>query len=281
MPRLRIFHTRLRAEEKLLAAAASREGIPATLEDVTDTVFGDRLPADEGDVVLARCISHGQNEALALMLESRGVRVVNSAAVMGCCGDKLATTLALEAHGVPQPAWRAAFSPEGALGAAEELSYPVVFKPRTGSWGRLLAKVNDREAAEAVVEHKAFLGAAHATFYLQAYVEKGGFDVRAFVIGGEPRCAIRRESSHWITNTARGGRATSLPLDDDLTALLRRVHRAVGGEFLAVDLFSTAEGWLVNEVNDGGEFRNSVEPTGVDIAAEVVRCAWAARPEGF
>ena len=76
MPRLRIFHTRLRAEEKLLAAAASREGIPATLEDVTDTVFGDRLPADEGDVVLARCISHGQNEALALMLESRGVRVV-------------------------------------------------------------------------------------------------------------------------------------------------------------------------------------------------------------
>ena len=278
---LRIAYTRLRAEEKLLAAAASREGIPATMEDVTDGVFGAQLPAERGDVVLARCISPSQNEALAQILERRGVRVVHPPAVLARCGDKLATTLALEEGGIPQPAWRTAFSPEGALAAAEELGYPVVFKPRTGSWGRLLAKVNDREAAEAVVEHKAFLGAAHATFYLQAYVDKGGFDVRAFVIGGAPRCAIRRESSHWITNTARGGRAANFPLDDELKTLLHRVHGAVGGDFLAVDLFFTPTGWLVNEVNDGGEFRNSVDPTGVDIAAEVVRCAWAARPEGI
>ena len=278
VPVLRILYTRLRAEEKLLAEAARRRDIPVDLADVTDRVFGAVLPAEPGDVVLARCVSHGQNESVARMLEARGIRVANPSEVMGLCGDKLRTTLALERAGVAQPRWRTALSEEGALEAAEDLGYPVVFKPLVGSWGRLLAKANDREAAESVVEHKAQLGAAHRTFYLQEYVDKGGFDVRAFVVGGEPLCAIRRESPHWITNTARGGRACAQPLDEELSGVLRSVHAALGGDFLAVDLFRSRDRWLVNEVNDGGEFRNSIEPTGTDIPGAVVAHLWANRP---
>jgi [lysine-biosynthesis-protein LysW]--L-2-aminoadipate ligase len=39
---------------------------------------------------------------------------------------------------------------------------------------------------------------------------------------------------------------------------------------LAIDLFETADGYLVNEVNDTMEFRNSIEPTGVDIPRAMV-----------
>ena len=74
VPQLRILYTRLRAEEKLLAEAARRRDIPVDLADVTDRVFGAGLPADPGDVVLARCVSHGQNESVARMLEARGIR---------------------------------------------------------------------------------------------------------------------------------------------------------------------------------------------------------------
>ena len=43
---------------------------------------------------------------------------------------------------------------------------------------------------------------------------------------------------------------------------------------LAIDVFEDPErGFLINEINHTMEFRNSSAPTGVDIAAEVVRYA--------
>jgi [lysine-biosynthesis-protein LysW]--L-2-aminoadipate ligase len=277
MATLRILFTRLRVEEKLLREAAKRENIPCEMQNVTDAYYGGKDFCAPDDVVLARCVSHNENESVAALLESQGVRVVNHSSVMRLCGNKLSTTLALKTAEIPQPKFRIAFTPEAALSASEELGFPVVYKPIHGSWGRLLAKVNDIEAAEAILEHKSMLGAIHNVFYIQEYIEKGGFDVRAFVVRGEAICAINRTSGHWITNTARGGAASNFPLDDGLKAVLSGVHGAIGGEFLAVDLFNVDGKWLVNEVNDGGEFRNSIEPTGTDIPGSVVRAAWEVR----
>ena len=235
---LRILFTRLRTEEKLLKEAAERLGIPCELQLVSDTVFGGEPFCSQDDVVLARCVSHNQNEAVAQMLETQGIRVVNSSHVMGVCGNKLTTSCVLEQAGVPQPKYLVAFTQEGALDAVERLGYSAVCKPVSGSWGRLLAKLNDRESAEAVFEHKAMLGAIHNTFYIQEFVDKGSYEV---------------------------------------SELLRAVHRAIGGEFLAVDLFKSSGRWLVNEVNDGGEFRNSIAPTGKDIPGAVVEAAWNKR----
>ncbi|MDO4988264.1 MAG: lysine biosynthesis protein LysX [Synergistes sp.] len=275
---LRILFTRLRTEEKLLKEAADRLGIPCVMQNVTDTVFGEGdLFCGTDDVVLARCVSHNQNEGVAKLLEMQGVTVVNSSRVMEVCGNKLTTSVVLAEAGIPQPRFLTAFSQEGALSAVETLGYPAVCKPVSGSWGRLLAKINDRESAEAVFEHKSMLGAIHNTFYIQEYVNKGSFDVRAFVIAGKPVCAIARSSEHWITNTARGGHASNLPIDDEMHALLTAVHKAIGGEFLAVDVFRSKDRWVINEVNDGGEFRNSIEPTGTDIPGLVVKTAWERR----
>jgi [lysine-biosynthesis-protein LysW]--L-2-aminoadipate ligase len=164
-----------------------------------------------------------------------------------------------------------AFTPESALEAIEEMGYPVVLKPAVGSWGRLLARANDRDAAEALLEHKVTLGSFHhGAFYIQEYVEKGGRDVRAFVVDGETICAIYRDSPHWITNTARGGKASNSPVTPDLDRISAAAAAAVGGGVVAVDLFETIDGLLVNEVNYTMEFRNSIDTTGVDIPARVV-----------
>ena len=70
-----------------------------------------------------------------------------------------------------------------------------MLKPVTGSWGRLLARINDRDAAEALFEHKALLGGPeHSVFYLQRHIDKPGRDIRAFVVGDAVVCAIYRES---------------------------------------------------------------------------------------
>ncbi|CAG0966840.1 partial [lysine-biosynthesis-protein LysW]---L-2-aminoadipate ligase, partial [Anaerolineae bacterium] len=155
---------------------------------------------------------------------------------------------------------------ESALAAIEEMGYPVVLKPAVGSWGRLLAKVNDRDAAEALLEHKTTLGSYHhSIFYIQKYVEKQGRDIRSFVIGDRCVAAIYRTSPHWITNTARGGMATECPVDAALADLSVRGARAVGGDIVALDIFETGSGDQINEINYTMEFKNSITPTGVDI----------------
>ena len=80
-----------------------------------------------------------------------------------------------------------------------------------------------------------------------------------------------RESSDWRTNTARGAVAANYPVTPELEEVSLAAARAVGGGILAVDLFETEEGFLVNEVNDTMEFKNSIEPTGVDIPRAVAR----------
>ena len=164
-----------------------------------------------------------------------------------------------------------AFTPESAMEAMDQLGYFCVIKPTTGSWGWFISKVNDREAAEAILEHKAILGSYHhSIFYIQEYVEKNGRDIRSFVVGNDCIAAIYRDSEHWITNTARGGKASNCPVDSALGDISVRAAKAVGGGVVAVDVFETPDGYSVNEVNYTMEFRNSIDTTGVDIPAKVV-----------
>jgi [lysine-biosynthesis-protein LysW]--L-2-aminoadipate ligase len=222
-------------------------------------------------VVLERSVHHSRALYSLRILNDWGVKTVNTYAVAQVCGDKINTTTALIKAGVPSPRTLVAYSAESALRAIEEVGYPAVLKPAVGSWGRLLAKVNDREAAEAVLEHKEVLGTyQHSIFYVQAYVQKPGRDIRSFVVGGETICAIYRDADHWITNTARGGRARNCPVTPEIDRLSLAAARAVGGGVLAVDILEGPDGMVVPEVNYTMEFRNSIDTTGVDIPARIV-----------
>ncbi len=139
--------------------------------------------------------------------------------------------------------------------------------PSTGSWGRLLARINDRDAAEAVIEHQETLGSyPHHIHYVQEYIPKPQRDIRAFVVGEQTICAIYRNSEHWVTNTARGAVASNCPVTPELNSLCVRAAQAVGGGILAIDLLEDLQrGLLVNEINATMEFRNSIAPTSVDI----------------
>jgi [lysine-biosynthesis-protein LysW]--L-2-aminoadipate ligase len=182
------------------------------------------------------------------------------------------TSAVLQEAGVPIPRTQIAFTPKAALEAIEEMGYPVVLKPVFGSWGRLLSRVSDRYAAEALLEHKQTLGGyQHSIFYIQEYVDKPGRDVRSFVVGDETIAAIYRYSPHWITNTALGGEATNCPVTPEIDRLSRAASRAVGEGIVAVDILETPDGdLLVSEVNHTPEFRNSIGTTGVDIPGKMI-----------
>ena len=266
-------HSLIRKEEKLLIDEFRQRGVEPVLLDDRRMVF-DLETRPNVDLVLERCINHSRAVHGMRLLESIGIPCINTSKVASICGDKILCSLALKEAGVPQPALRIAFTEESALAAIEELGYPVVLKPAVGSWGRLLSKINDREAAESILEHKSILGSYHhSIFYVQKYIEKQGRDIRSFVIGESCVAAIYRSSDHWITNTARGATASGCPVTDEVAEISLAAARAVGGGVLAVDLFETPAGLLVNEVNYTMEFRNSIDTTGVNIPGLMVKYA--------
>ena len=274
MPDFAIIYDRIRPDEKMLFDAMDELGI--SYEKVyapqLKLTFGDTLPFK---VALERCISQSRGHAITRALEGMGVKVVNPSHVIEVCGDKLATNAALAIAGVPTPKTGVAFDTAAALELIEEFGYPVVMKPPVGSWGRLLSKINDRDAAEAVLEHKEVLGGyQHHVYYIQELIKKPERDIRAFVIGGECIGAIYRSSAHWVTNTARGAKASKCEVTPEIAELSVVAANAVRGEIVAIDLLEDPErGLLVNEINHTMEFKNSVTTTGVNIPRKMVEYA--------
>ena len=271
MIRIGFLYTRLRAEEKYLLEEMEKHCDVDIVRINDGEAFFDihRLP-ESVDVLFERSISYSRGLYISRIFEAHGIPVVNSALVAECCGDKYITSQILARSGIPTPHVYMAFDEDSALRAIEAMGYPCVLKPVVGSWGRLLAKVENREMAEALIEHKATLGVNHQVFYIQEYINKPGRDIRAFVVGDEVICAIYRSSENWITNTARGGVATNCPVTDEIAELCQRAARAIGSGLLALDLFETENGLTINEINHTMEFRNSITTTGVNIPQKMV-----------
>jgi len=262
----------IRVEEKLLIKEAEKRGLDFTKIDDREIVFGLTNDIWKYDVILERCISHSKALYALKFLNEYGIRTVNTYEVANCCGDKSFTSLAFQKHNIPTPKTFVAFEPESAIKAIERVGYPAVMKPVVGSWGRLLAKVDSRHAAEAIIEHKEVLGSyMHQIYYVQEFVDKPQRDIRAFVVGDETICAVFRESAHWITNTARGAKVFECKVSDELNDLCVRAAHAVGGGIIAVDVMETKNGaYTVHEANYTMEFKNSIVPTGVDIPAKIL-----------
>ncbi len=278
---LAILYDRIRRDETLLFETAEALGRPFKKIYLPTLRMGLDKPPEvlrDVSVVLERAVSQSRGLAAAEYLAGLGTLVINRPEVIQTCGDKWATSTALKSAGLPQPNTALALARGEALSIMDAWGYPVVLKPVVGSWGRMVSRINDRDAAEAVLEHKEALGNyQHQLFYLQEYVEKPGRDIRVFVVGGQAIAAIYRSSSHWVTNTARGAVAENCPLTAEISDMASRAVAAVGGGVVAVDLLESARGLLVNEVNHTMEFKNSVQTTGVDIPRAILLYAQQVR----
>ena len=270
--RIGFLHSIIRKEEKLLLKEfRSCEGVELVKIDDRRHFFDLHQNSFDIDVLIERCVNHSRAVHALKIFSDHGIPSVNTPEVAEICGSKFLTTQALIKAGVKTPRCFLAFTPESALDAMDVLGYPCVIKPTTGSWGRLISKVNDRDAAEAILEHKQILGSYHhSIFYIQEYVEKRGKDIRSFVVGDVCIAAIYRHAEHWITNTARGGSTSNCPITDELHEISVQAANACGGGVVAVDVFESEDGYSINEVNYTMEFRNSIDVTGVNIPRKIV-----------
>ena len=269
-----LLYSRIRRDEKLLLSELRDRGHEVTKIDVRKERFGihEAPESFEGvDLVLDRCLATSRSRYITRFVDRYGIPVVNGPETAAICADKARNSLVLSEAGVPTPNTEVAFTKESALESIEAFGYPCVLKPVVGSWGRLMAKIDSRDAAEAILEHKETLGHyEHKVFYIQEFVEKPGRDIRVVATDGEPVAAMARSSDHWLTNAAQGAEVEPIEVTDEMRDLVERASDAVGGGLLGVDLMETGEDYTVHEVNHTVEFKALDSVTDVDVPGAVV-----------
>jgi [lysine-biosynthesis-protein LysW]--L-2-aminoadipate ligase len=273
--RLGLLYSRIRRDEKRLLTELRERGHEVVKIDVREGSFGpDEIPdaLAECDLALDRCLATSRSTYVTQFCDHHGVPVVDDPDTAATCADKVRTSLALSAAGVPTPETEVAFTQDAALETIEAMGYPCVLKPVIGSWGRLMAKVESRSAAEAIVEHKATLGHyEHKVFYVQEFVPKAGRDVRVLAVDGDPVAGMVRSADHWLTNAAKGAEAAAFEVTGEVADLVSEASAAVGGGLLGVDLMETDDGgYTVHEVNHTVEFGALDGAVDVDVPAAVV-----------
>ncbi len=275
MTPITVLYDTIRVEEKALVEASDRTGIKIEMVDCKNLIL-DIDKKNTYHTVLQRCVSYYRNLHSTAALEGMGASVINSLYTGIYAGNKLFTHMLLQAARIPTPFVTVAFSKESAIAALNRLGYPRVIKPTVGSWGRMVTKLNSREAADGIIEEREKMYPIYQVHYLEEFVKRPPRDIRAIVIGDSVAGAIYRNSSegNWKTNTHLGGTAEVCKVTSEIEEICLKAKDAVRGQIVGVDLMESKDrGLVVHEINNTTEYRNVARVTGVDIAAKILEYA--------
>ena len=266
-----VLYDTIRWEEKALLEAGKKKGINIQMLDCKKLSLELENSIEDYGTVLQRCVSYYRNVHSTAALEGMGVNVINCLQTGIFAGNKLYTHMLLKKLGVPTPYATVAFSKESALEALEKQGYPKVIKPTVGSWGRMISKLNDRDAAEGIIENRESMYPIYQIHYIEEFVKRPPRDIRAIMVGDEIVAAIYRNSENWKTNMALGGRAEKCEVSSEMEEICIKAKNAVQGQIVGVDLMESDErGLVVHEVNNTTEYKNTVRVCEVDIPSLMI-----------
>ncbi len=206
------------------------------------------------DLAIVRAIGDGSLEAITMRLgvlhalEALGVPLVNGARAIERCTDKSMASFLLARAGLPAPQTFATQSLAQARDVArrECAKGPLVMKPLFGAqgWGlRLIQKDSDIPSLED----------ARGVFYLQRFIGPSRppyEDMRILVSRGAVVAAMKRRSSHWITNVRQGAKPVAAEPTREEREMALAASQAMGTIVAGVDLITNVDGGpMVLEVN--------------------------------
>ena len=235
---------------------------------------------DDFNLILERSLSFLRGMYSCAIMEKKGYKVINNYNCLNICGNKLLTTLELIKNDIPTPKTNIAFTDESSIEAIEnDVRYPAIIKPIIGSWGRLIAKVDDYNSAASNLECRETMGnILQKIYYIQQYIppqiseKEKPTDIRVFVIGNECIAAMGRfnPEKDFRSNIALGGTAKPIEISNEMKKLSLSAAKSVNGEIIGVDLMENNGKMQVIEINGTPQFKGIQTATGINIADEIV-----------
>jgi RimK family alpha-L-glutamate ligase len=265
----------------LALAARGLNGVPGQLLSPREAL----LMLGRGDVALARLDVSGEVDGIeeglwALeRLEDAGVTVLNPPAALLRAHDKLLTARVLRRAGLPHPRTMLV----EACSPLPDLDFPVVLKPRFGSWGRDVRLCRDADELRRTMKALVFSGWFRATGAVaQELIPPLGHDLRVVVAGGRVVGAAKRVAApgEWRTNVALGAQAIPTAPPPVASRLALAAAAASGLHLVGVDLLPTGPGgFCVIELNGAVDFRPVYSFPGRDAHGDAMAALVGAQPE--
>ncbi len=200
------------------------------------------------------------------------VPLINKSSAIMMARDKWTALLELSRRGLPVPDTWLSENPFTAMRLTARRGR-IIYKPLTGSLGLGSTLITDPDIAFQISRSLLSHG---EPLYLQEFIEKPGYDVRVFVVGGRVVAAMRRTiSTGWKTNIAQGARGVPLTreMDPESYELGLKAAEALGLDYAGVDVVVEKDTGrhLIVEVNAFPIWRGLQEATGVDPAQLIIK----------
>ncbi|WGM88571.1 MAG: RimK family alpha-L-glutamate ligase [Candidatus Bathyarchaeum tardum] len=226
------------------------------------------------DAMITRPIGRGSLEEILFrmnllhMLERQGLLIINSPLAIERAVDKYCTLTLFHENGLPVPRTAVTENHDEALKCFYELGGDIVVKPLFGSRGVGTSRVTDPDVAARIFRAVSF---HHGVLYLQEFVNHGGSDIRAFVIGDRVVASMRRVSSSWKTNVSLGAKPVSIQLPEELEKIALQAAKVIGCKVTGVDLIEGPNGPVLIELNSQPGWRGLQSVTQTNIAEEIIK----------
>lgn len=268
MGNVAVLCTRVRVEEKQLLAAFAEANVPAVHVSpepepfpmpraslASSAVLAVSAPFEVGprfDIVVDRMQNRTVGSAIVRNHRALGSITIDSG--IAATGSRLEVMHALAAAGLPLPPALLALSEEAGLVAVERIGYPAtVFPMQIGLSG---IGLQDREIAEAILEHRDTLGgSAETVFVVQGGIHDEDDLIKAIVVDGQ---VVAYEGTCRHPNGFSGCEQMAVAAAE-----------ALGASFVGVTLAHTPEGLVVWDVRPTPDFRQSIQTGSISVADAV------------
>jgi len=225
------------------------------------------------DAMITRPIGRGSLEEILFrmnllhMLERQGLLIINPPLAIERAVDKYCSLTIFHENGLPVPRTAVTENHDEALKCFHELGGDVVVKPLFGSRGIGTSRITDPDVAARIFRAISF---HHGVLYLQEFVDHGGSDIRAFVVGDRVVASMRRISSNWKTNVSLGAKPVSVDLPEELQKIAVKAAKVIGCKVTGIDIIEGPNGPVIIELNSQPGWRGLQSVTKVNIAEEII-----------
>ncbi|MCJ7665241.1 MAG: RimK family alpha-L-glutamate ligase [Actinobacteria bacterium] len=232
-------------------------------------------PTDLPDCLIPR-IGTVTYYALAIIrhFERLGIFILNSSQSMETSKDKFATLQLLASSNIPIPKTMLARFPLDIDVIEKEFSYPLIIKTITGSQGKGVFLLEDRNKLNDLATLMETSKDPRINLILQEFISSSrGRDIRVIVIGGRVIGAMLRTSvsSSFKANFSAGGQVAYFEINPAIEWLSIECARLIGLDIAGVDILFDNDNYKICEVNSYPGFEGFEKATSLNVAEEVYK----------
>ena len=211
-------------------------------------------------------------KAIIRHMERLGVTMINGSDAIDNVKDKLYSQQILGQSNLPVPKTMLVKHPINLELVEKNLSYPMIVKTLSGSYGSGVFMVEDRKQFRQLMKMAELTKPSYNIIIQECIEDSLGKDLRVLVVNGKVIGCMMRQSidGDFRANITRGGEAIPYQVDEDIEWIGGECARLLNLDIAGVDLLFNKGTYTICEVNSAPGFEGMEKFTKVNVGEKIV-----------